>query len=105
VLDSLFFSVLGIAVLMTVLAAFDRDEIAWPVLAIPSWLICAVTVSNIDTRHVFLDNMNRIVEHTTTYRGGAHMMYFFFAFALVFIILFFNRVLEMYRETATKKIG
>lgn len=102
-LDSLFFSVLGIAALMTVLTAFDRDEIAWPVLGFVTWIVCAVTVANVDISYAFLNSTDTVVEHTVTYHGGAFMILLFLGFAVVFIAVFFNRVLAAYRETITKK--
>lgn len=86
--------------LMTVLTAYNRDEIAWPVLAIIAWITCAVAVSNIDIPYAFLRSDNTVLTHTTTYRGGAHMIYFFLGFAIVFIAIFFNRVFTVYRREA-----
>lgn len=102
-LDSLFFSVLGIAFLLTILTAFDRDEIAWPILAIPTWLICAVTVGNLERPYAFILSDNSVREHLLSYQGGAFMMYFFLGLAIVFIIIFFNRVSEVYKEAAAGK--
>lgn len=102
-LDSLFFGVLGIAILLTVMTAFDRDEIAWPVIAIPTWLICAVTVSNLERRVAFILSDNTVHEHSISYAGGAYMIYFFLMLVIVFVVVFFNRVLEMYRAAAAGK--
>lgn len=103
-LDSLFFGVLGITALITVIAAFDREEIAWPILAIPSWLICSVTVSNLERSYTFLLSDNTVKEHLFNYQGGAFLQYFFLGFAIVFVIIFFNRVLAAYRDAMKAKV-
>ena len=104
-LDSLFFATLGIAVLMTILTAFDRDEIAWPIMGIVTWLICSVMVSNLERPYAFLLSDNTVLEHSLSYQGGAFMQYFFLGFALVFVTIFFNRVLMVYRESVKAKVG
>jgi len=99
VLDSLFFGVLGVAILMTILTAFDSDEIAWPIMAFFTWMACAVIVG--DLKRVFFRPDNTF--HLFSYSGGAAMVLFFGGIAIVFIALFFNRVLAMYREAAGGK--
>ena len=91
-IESLFFIVFGFSGLVTVLTALDKEEIAWPVLAFVAWLICAVGVSNIESSpSVFL------------YSGGPLMMLFFGGIAVVFIVIFFNRVLDVWQESHRPK--
>jgi len=103
VLDSLFFSVLGIAMLLTVLTAFDRDEIAWPIMAFFTWLACAVIVGDLERPYAFILTDNTVQEHLLNYSGGAPMIIFFGGIAIIFIAIFFNRVLTMYKEAAAGK--
>ena len=102
-LESLFLCVIGFGILMTILTALDRDEIAWSILAIPTWLICSVTVSDLERPYAFLSN-GVVTEGIFHYSGGAFMQYFFGGLAIVFVIIFFNNVLAMYRES-TKSRG
>ncbi len=104
-LDSLFLALFGLAVFLCALAAFDKDEIAWPLLSFITWVMLAITVTPIESQSSYLLADNTVVDHVVEYYPGAFMILFFTAFALVFVAIFFNRVLEAYKEFATRRRG
>ena len=101
--ELLFIGLVNFSVLMTVLTVVD-DEVAWPVLSFVSWITCAVAVSALERPYVYLSE-GIPVEGTITYSGGPFMMLFFLGIGVVFIAIFYNRILEVYRESLKKKAG
>lgn len=100
-LESTFFGVMIVALLFTILAATD-DELAWPVLAIVSWIICSVTVSGLERPYVVVIG-GEIQELTYDFSGGVFLQYLFVGIALVFIGIFFTRVRQAQREALKAK--
>lgn len=106
-LETLFFGILGISIIMTILSVIDKEEIAWPVMAIPSWIVTAVLVNNLERMAVFMlpDGTTQLT--TIEYHSGAFLIYFFLGFALVFIAIFFHRVSDimLMRKKEREKLG
>lgn len=100
-LESTFFGVVIVALLFTILSVAD-DELAWPVLAIVSWIICAVTVSGLERPYVVVSG-GTVQELTYDFSGGVFLQYLFLGVALVFIGIFFTRVLQTLRAAAKAK--
>jgi len=101
VLESTFFGVVIVALLFTILSVAD-DELAWPVLAIVSWIICSVTVSGLERPYVVVIG-GVVTELTYDFSGGVFMQYLFLGFALVLIGIFYTRVMQAHRATVTGK--
>ena len=95
-LDSLFFALFGLAVFVCALTALDKDEIAWPVLSFPIWIVLAVCVNSIEKVSSFMQSDNTIVDHIAQYTGGAYLTILFLGMALVFVIVLINRTREMF---------
>lgn len=95
-LDSLFFSLFGLAVFMCALTALDKEEIAWPVLSFPLWIILAVCVGSIEKVSSFMQTDNTIIDHIAQYTGGTYLTILFLGLALVFVVVLWNRVREMW---------
>ena len=96
-LDIIFLTVFSVAVLMTLLTAFDREEIAWPILGFVLWLATAGASATTESVHVMLDSADNVVEHVVTHPNGPFPIMLFFGLAVVFIALFFNRLFEVRR--------
>lgn len=100
-LESTFFGVVIVALLFTILSVAD-DELAWPVLAIVSWIICSVTVSGLERPYVVVIG-GEVQELTYDFSGGVFLQYLFLGVALVFIGIFFTRVMQAHRAAVTGK--
>ena len=101
-LESIFLTVVALGIVLTILSALDRDEIVWPILTFITWIVCAVTASDIEKPYAFID-AGVVVNGTIHYSAGTFMMYFFLGLAVVFIAIFWNCALKAYRDTVTKK--
>ena len=95
-LDSLFFALFGLAVFVCALTALDKEEIAWPILSFPIWIVLAVCVGSIEKASSFMQTDNTIVDHIAQYTGGTFLTILFLGMALVFVMIMYNRVREMW---------
>lgn len=102
-LESMFLSLFGFAVFLCALSAFDRDEMAWPILSFVIWIVLALTAYQIDIPYAFLASDNTVVEHVTTYGGGIWFSYIFVGMALAFLIITVGRSFEARKEKMVKE--
>jgi len=99
--ELLFIGIVNFSILMTVLTVAD-DEIAWPVMAFVSWIVCAVAVTDLERPYVYVAS-SVPTEGAVHYSGGVFMQFFFLGIAAIFIAIFVNRVLEVWRESVERK--
>jgi hypothetical protein len=99
VLETLFLGTLGLAIIVSVLTAFDKEEIAWPILSFVTWIVLAVNVANIEIPTAHVLSTDTVLENISTHSGGAFMIMLFTGFAVVFMALTINRVMEMHKKT------
>jgi len=99
-LESVFLFIMSLGIFLTILTALDRDEIAWPILTFIVWVVCSVASSNIEKVYAFLDE-GAVIEGTVAYSGGPFLIIFFAGIAVVFITIFFNRILAIFSKTTT----
>lgn len=100
-LESIFFGVVIISILLTILTVAD-DELAWPVLAFVTWIIAAVAVSDLERPYV-VSVGGVVTEYTYNYSGGIFLQLLFVGVALILVAIFFMRVMEIHGEAMKAK--
>ena len=97
-LESVFLALFGFAIFMTILTAWDRDEIIWPIMGFIVWIALAISTTSIELPYAFLAPDNTVVTHITSYGNAAPLAFLFIGMAFVFVIIAWSRVSAMYRK-------
>jgi len=96
-LDAVFLLVAALAAWFSMLAALDRGELMWPVMAGVAWLATSLFSYRIESVHVLLTSTDNVVEHTAVYSGGWPLAFMFAGLAVLMWVLAINRALEYMR--------
>jgi hypothetical protein len=88
--------------LFAILHVFDKDELVWSLLASLGWVCLAGLSWNIE--YVFgYESAGVVAFEVYEYSGGVFLMWFFFAIAVVFAILSYQRAMSINRKAVLGK--
>lgn len=101
-LESLFLALVGLAITMSVLTAYDREEIAWPIMGFITWIVLSASAHSIGVPTAHLLSDDTILAVSTQYSGGSYTIVLLAGFAVVFVAITINRIMTMYRASTKK---
>ncbi len=85
------------SVFFSILHVVDKDELIWSILAATGWLVLAAVSWSVE--QVFArDTGSELAFQIHEYTGSVWLMWFFFAIAIVFVILAYQRAMYLYNK-------
>lgn len=93
--------IFAVTCILSILYVVDKKELVWPILAALGWLVLSGLSWSIE--YVFAyENAGEVVFEVYEYSGGVFLMWFFFALAIVFAILSYQRAMDIQKEVAVE---
>jgi hypothetical protein len=80
----------------------DYGEVVWPVLAMITWLIAAISVFNLEWQVSVANTTGGITTSVVSYTGGWPIAMLFMLFAFIFVIYAWLRVLDYFQSRTHK---
>jgi len=95
---SLFFVViLACGLVFSILHVFDKKELVWSILAAMTWTVLAALSWSVE--YVFAyESGGEVTYSLYQAEGGIWLMWFFFAIAVVYCILAYQRAMNIQRQ-------
>lgn len=96
---AMFAIVFAVTCLFAILHVFDKNELVWSILSAMGWVCLAGLSWNIE--YVFGYETGGVVSFEVyEYSGGLFLLWFFFGIAIVFVILAYQRMMNINKQIA-----
>jgi hypothetical protein len=94
----LFILIVMIGIVFSILTFVDEEEVVWPLMAMLTWFIAAVSVFNLEWQVSVANTTGGIITSVVSYTGGWPLSLLFMLFAFIFILFLWFRVLDAFKR-------
>lgn len=96
----LFILIVMLGLVFSILTFADPEEVVWPLMAMMTWFIAAISVFNIEWQVSVANSAGGITTSVVSYTEGWPLSLLFLLFAFIYILFIWFRVMERFRSVA-----